>query len=544
MTSTDSITINGYDLRAENGRLAFEDVVVCGHRLNRGTAVVAHEGLRHPDYGATRAAHRSQVFPNTVGAESPVLDLSYPTAGMFASSPAGVYIDAYQGVAQKLVDERHPRFRAAIDALVRHGLAFRREINTDDYLMTSTPMDGVHTPQELAALINGLCAERFPTGAPYRTFFSNSGAEAGEAAIKLAQLHAYHRVVGRYGHELYARVMADLGIARDHRFDAEPTKIADPLYTDYPFFLIGCESAFHGRTLGVLNLTGSKKVQLLGYSKLRWVRHIAFNGDQRQLAELLDPRPLPELLEAPGGVAGVIAAGRVPADLAALFALEVYQGEGGYRIADRQWLGAVAATCREHDVLLGVDEVQSFGRTGALFALERYDVEPDVLWASKGAVVGFTVARGALADECPIGWHSNTFGGGKIFDVCMAYATIDTLVNHHDPLFEGRTYLENARIKGEYMRNRLANLQANHPELFLDFSGFGGMWGLSVRYREEIVETGWRRGIKLLGCGWAGEVSRLRVILLADVLTREVDQLVDVLDRVFDEVERRHADEL
>jgi hypothetical protein len=69
------------------------------------------------------------------------------------------------------------------------------------------------------------------------------------------------------------------------------------------------------------------------------------------------------------------------------------------------------------------------------------------------------------------------------------------------------------------------------------------MWGLTVRWRDEVIRTGWRLGAKLLGCGRRGELSRLRLVLLADVLTREIDQMIEVLDRVFAAVEAAHADD-
>jgi len=292
----------------------------------------------------------------------------------------------------------------------------------------------------------------------------------------------------------------------------------------------------------VLSLTRSKKVHHLGFGKLRWTAHVPFNGRPEDLSQRLDSRPITEILDAPGGVAAVLETGKVPVDLAAMFAVECYQGEGGYRLADRAWLRGIAQVCIDHGILFGVDEVQSFGRTGRLFAVEHFGVEPDILWICKAAVVGLTVARAELADDCREGWHSNTFGGGKFFELNMAHATVELLTHHREPLFEGRTYLDNSRIKGEYTRMRLADLSARHPELFPAFSGLGGMWGLSVRYREEIVETGWRLGAKLLGCGPSGETARLRVILPADVLTREVDEVVTVLDRVFSAVETRHDD--
>jgi 4-aminobutyrate aminotransferase-like enzyme len=538
--TTESIVINGYDLLAENGRLQFDDVVVCGRKLNRATAVISPQGTPHSDYADVRKAHEKQIFPNTISDESPTIDYSYPAAGMFVDSPAGVYLDLYQGVAQKIVDEHHPEYRATLKALYDNGLAFRREINTDDFVTLGDGIEGLHTSQGLAALLNGLSEKAFPNMGGYRTFFSNSGAEAGEAALKLAQIHAYRTFLQKYGLEVLGRVMTDLGIDKVPFFEGTE---GEPVWADYPFFIIACEGSFHGRTYGVLSMTRSKGVHHRGFSKLRWVRHVTFNADPDDVASLLDTRPITTILDAPGGVAGVVAAGRIPADLAALFAVECFQGEGGYYLADKQWLRTIAQTCADHEILFGVDEVQSFGRTGRLFAVEHFGIEPDIIWTSKGAIVGITIARADLAKDLAVGWHSNTFGGGKFFDINMAFATVHIVTGYADPLFEGRTCLDNLGIKGEYTRMRLADLATRHPDIVVDFSGLGGMWGLSVYHRHEIVELGWKLGAKLLGCGPSGEVSRLRIILLADVLTREIDQMIDVLDRIFSAVEARHKDD-
>ncbi|HZL99511.1 MAG TPA: aminotransferase class III-fold pyridoxal phosphate-dependent enzyme [Planctomycetota bacterium] len=543
MSTSASVVIDGYDVLAETGRCRFPDRVLAGRRLNRGTAVVAAGGTPHAEARELKREYARQVVTSTLTPDCPVVDLSYPVAGMFADSPAGVYLDLYQGVAQRLFDDQHPRLTATIEALVSHGLAFRREIATDDFLTIGRPLGGLRAPRELAALVNGLTSAAFPGMGECRTFFSNSGAEAGEAAIKLAQLHCYRRLVARHGPALLERLMEDLGIARDRGFDDEPGPPDDPLYADYPFVVIGCDGAFHGRTLGVLALTRSRKAQQLAFGKPRWRRHIPFNGRVQDLADLLDTRPLPAILDAPGGAAAVFASGRVPAELAALFAIECYQGEGGYRLADRAWLRAVAALCRQHGILLGLDEVQSFGRTGALYAGERYGLVPDLVWVAKAAVVGLTVVRAALADEAHVGWHSNTFGGGKLFDVNLAYTVIDTLAGWQEPLFEGRGYLENSRIKGEYVRMRLAELCAQHADVFPAFSGLGGMWGLTVRHRDEVIATGWRQGAKLIGCGRRGALSRLRIVLLTDVLTREIDEMIRVLERTFAAVSVAHADD-
>lgn len=542
MKAAESIIIDGYDLLAEKSRLSFEDQTVCGRSINRGTATVSPEGTAHPDYEGVKSAHEANILPSTLThAESPVIDFSYPVAGMFVDSAVGTYLDLYQGVGQKLVCEHNPAFQKCIGALGENGLTFRREINTDDYVFFSKPIDGVHTPQELAALVNGLTESAYPGSGPFRCFFSNSGAEAGEAAIKLAMLHRYREFVRKHGEDVLARVMHDLGIDRDTFYDTD-TSLPDVVYRDYPFFVFACDKSFHGRTLGVLNMTRSKKAQHVGYWKSRWIRHIPFNGEVTDFTDQIDDRPITEILEVPGGVAGVIASGKVPVDLAACFMTEVYQGEGGYVIADKAWLSDVADAARTRGMLFGTDEVQSFGRTGCLFATEHTGLQPDITWMAKSAVLGITVVRSDLAKDCHVGWHSNTFGSGKLFDVNMAYTTIELLTASTDDLFEGRSYLENSRIKGEYVRMKLAELSAKHQDVFSEFSGLGGMWGLTVRHRTEVIETGWRMGVKLLGCGDSGEYSRLRVLLLADVLTREVDEFIDALDRVFDEVEANHPE--
>lgn len=542
MKTSDHVVIDGYDLLAESERLAFPDHTVCGRTINRGTASVPVEGVEQPRHEDVRAVHVSEIMPSTLEDVSPVLDLSCPVAGMFVDSPGGTYMDLYQAVAQKLIDEQHPVFQSTARALLDHGLIFRREINTDDYEMFSTPVEGVHTPQELAELVNRLTGEALPGMGRTRSFFSNSGAEAGEASLKLAMLHCYRRFLRTYDASVLSAVMTDLEIERDSFFDAD-TSLADPVFTDYPFFLFGCDQAFHGRTLGVLNLTRSKKAHQLGFPKSRWRRHVPFNGDPGDLAALLDMRPITEILDSPGGVSAVLDGGKVPVDLAAMFVTEVYQGEGGYALADKAWLAGMAETCKAHGILLGVDEVQSFGRTGCLYAVQHFGVTPDVVWTAKAAVLGITVARTELVEDTHGGWHSNTFGSGKLFDVNMSWATWHLLAEHVEPLFGERTLLENSRLKGEYVRMRLAELTAAHPDVFPSFSGLGGMWGLTVRHRDEVVATGWRLGLKLLGCGNPGELSRIRILLLADVLTREIDEMVACLDRVFSVVEQAHPEE-
>ncbi len=529
-------TVDGYDVLAERERYAFPDVEVAGARLNRGTARVALTAA--PDDAVAenaRVATQARLFTTTHGEGAPVLELGYPISGHYVLARNGIHFDAYLGVAQKLFDENHPNLLRAVDRLRDLRLALRREIATDDYFAARPGLDGVVTSAMFAELLSDLANAAFPRPGGWRVFFSNSGTEANEAAIKLAQRVRWKRLVAKHGLETLGKLMAQLDIAPVPYFKTAAGQ--EPLYADYPLFLLACEGSFHGRTLGALHLTRSKKVHHVGYSKFRWMRHIAFNSTPDAIDKLLDPRPLNEIVAAPGGVRSVLDRGLIPAELVAMFAIEGFQGEGGYRLADTRFLEGIKATCKRHDILYLADEVQSFGRTGAPFVHEHLRVHPDLITIAKSAWVGVTLAPAELNDHLETGWHSNTWGGGKVFDNTIGYTVVKTLTTHQDPLFLGKTYLENERIKGEYIRERLAALAERHPSLLTGFSGLGCMFGVTVRRREEMIQLAWKRGLKLLGAGAAADESRLRILFLADVITKEIDDFVAAFDAVLGELE-------
>jgi 4-aminobutyrate aminotransferase-like enzyme len=529
------VTVDGYDLAAERERYRFDDVTVGGLSLNRGRALIEVTGdMNSPRLLDVKRAHADAIFPTTVTPESPVLELGYPQAGHYVRCDAGTYFDAYLGVAQKLFDESHPSYQRMIQTLVKSGLLLRREINTDDFFAVRRGADGVRTPQDVAQLMNVEAARAFPKAGGFKTFFSNSGTEAIEAGLKIACRVAHARLLERHGPDVEAQLMQQLGIPRVTYFEKRDSQ---PLYQDYPFFFLACEMAFHGRTLGALNLTFSKAVHKRGFPNWRRTRHVPFNGKVEDVEALIDPRPLPEILKSEGGVAKVLANGRIPRELVACFTTEAFQGEGGYRLADQAWLKGVADLLARHQILLMADEIQSFGRGGRPFLFEHLGVSPDILCLAKVAIVGMTLARAEFARHLPTGWHANTWGGGKIFDNHYAFATLDTYLHYKDPIFLGRTYVENQRIKGEYVRSNFAWLKEQHPEFVVDYSGLGGMWGVTVRKREELIALAWRRGLKLLGCGPSGDESRVRILFLADVLTREIDHFFEAFNRVLSEMD-------
>lgn len=247
------------------------------------------------------------------------------------------YLDFVGGIAVNVLGHGHPDLIAAIQRQAA------QLIHTSNLYYTE--------PQVKLAemLVDHSFADK--------AFFCNSGAEANEAAIKLAR---------RYSHMKY-------GAGR--------------------FEIITMKNSFHGRTMATLTATGQEKVQK-GYEPLvPGFSYVAFNS-------------LGELQQAVG-------------ERTAAVMLEPIQGEGGVHVADRAYLAAVRELCTEKDVLLIFDEVQTgMGRTGTLFAYEQLGVEPDIMTLAKGlgggVPIGACLAREVVAKAFGPGSHASTFGGNPL----------------------------------------------------------------------------------------------------------------------------------
>lgn len=199
-----------------------------------------------------------------------------------------------------------------------------------------------------------------------RVFFSNSGAEANEAAIKLARLHAHQRGIGR------------------------PQ-------------IVALEGAFHGRTLAALSATGNSKIQA-GFGPMVEGFLRAPRNDLGALEQLAQRH----------------------SDIAALM-LEPVQGESGIHPLDLGYLSAAAALCEEKGWLLIFDEVQSGnGRTGSYFYYQQTDIKPDIVSTAKalgnGVPIGACLARGEAAQTFAPGHHGSTYGGNPL--ACAAAGAV------------------------------------------------------------------------------------------------------------------------
>lgn len=527
------LTVDNYDPAQEAARVVLPDVVVAGRRLNRATAEVALTAPVETDATkATRKRYEERLFPSTLDADGPVVELGWPTHGPYVLAPQGVYFDTYLAVAMKLLDEHHPRLKAMVNALLDADVLLRREIATDDYLAKAESAD-VKTPADLAALWDRVLTQRWTVPGGWKAFFSSSGAEAVEAGLKLCYEVAYKRFVKTHGMATFRRVQQELGAAEIAYFEGDPSLKDHPVFSDYPFQMVACTGAFHGRTLGALALTHSKRAHKLGYPRAWNVHHVPYNDSTGAFPALIDRRGIAEILAVPGELVRVLREQRrIPKDLLAGFVAEPFQGEGGYVPGEPAFFAEARRVCDETGALLMVDEVQSVARTGRLFMTERLGVTPDVIATAKSMVIGTTLARGDLAAACHGGWHSNTWGSGRIFDTNFAYTTLDTLLHHRDPAFGGLSYLENEEVKGRMLRAGFARLAERWPKVVAGHRGHGLMNALLVRGRADFVKVGWRYGVKLLGCGWNAEVAPIRILGLADTLAREVDELLHLLDGV------------
>jgi 4-aminobutyrate aminotransferase-like enzyme len=531
--TADKLVIDGYDLAAEKSRYRFPDVTLRGVTLNRGTAVVKIRGdVENSRYQEARDKHNARMFLTTHDDDSPVVELGYPTAGSYAACSEGVYYDAMLGCAQKLFDDNHPYLRDTVAALLEHGTLLRREINTDDFLLAPEGATDLKTPQDLAELLHQATNERFASREGWKAFYCNSGTEAIEAAIKLAMLVKWRKLEEKYGRRNAERLMDQLGIKKNEVLEVRDKTRDEPVYRDYPMFLIATAGAFHGRTLGALNVTQSKKAHQVGYQKFHYVKHVDYNKDPHALRGLIDPRPLDQILDSEGGVARVLERGKIPHDLAAAFIAEGFQGEGGYVPGETAWFHGIGKAAKEFGIMLIADEVQTLGRTGRLFSWEYFDCAPDAIAFAKGGFLGTMIARGEYSRYLHGGWHSNTWGGGKIFDVNVSYATFDALLNHRAAHLKETSYFENEEIKGKYLRQLIEKLKEKHKDLIVGINGRGLMNGLEVRRRADVARVGWRRGLKLLGAGVAGETAKIRVLHLADATTKEIEDFAKCLEDV------------
>jgi 4-aminobutyrate aminotransferase len=377
----------------------------------------------------------AELIARDAKAMSPSFTRAYPFVmdhgeGCWATDVDGNrFLDFTAGIAVNTTGFAHPRVVAAIE---QQAQKFQHMSGTDFYYRSEI---------ELAERLE---AKILP-GVPARVFFTNSGAEAIEGAMKLARY-----ATGR------------------------PSYIA----------FIG---AFHGRTYGALSLTASKASQRRRFAPLlSSVFHAPYPSAARGVTTDESIERIEELF----------ATVAPPESVAAVF-VEPIQGEGGYLVPPDDFLPRLRELTKKHGILLVADEVQSgMGRTGKLLAIEHTGVEPDIVCLAKGIASGLPLgAFIARAEQMswPPGSHGSTFGGNPI--ACAAgLVTLDLLD-------EG--LMESAAKVGDQVLDGLKEIASSHPSV-TDVRGRGLMLALEFKTADQaaaLVQSAFERGLLLLTAG-------------------------------------------
>jgi 4-aminobutyrate aminotransferase len=389
------------------------------------------------------------------------------------------FLDFTSGIAVCNTGHCHPR---VVEVIHRQAEQLIHMSGTDFYYDAQTNL-----AQKLSEITPGPKEKR--------VFFGNSGAEAIEAALKLARYHTKR-----------SRILAFLG-------------------------------AFHGRTMGALSLTASKVIHEKGFSPLvPGVTHVPYAYCYRcpyhhqkypdcsiacveWIREDLFKRSIP------------------PEEVAAIF-VEPIQGEGGYVVPPPEFHQKLFELAKEFGILFVVDEVQSgMGRTGKMMAIEHWDVVPDIIALAKGIAsgmpLGATVSQSEVMDWVP-GSHASTFGGNPIS--CQAALTTIELLE------EG--LIENAARLGDYILGKLKDFQKQF-HLIGDVRGKGLMIGIelvkdpetkekAIEERNKVIQSCFEKGLLILGCG----ENVVRFIPPLIITQREADIALVILEETLKKMEK------
>ena len=389
--------------------------------------------------------------------------------GSVVTDPDGNrFLDLTAGIAVTATGHSHPY---VVKAIQQQAARFLHMSGTDFYY-----------DQEI------MLAERLAKLAPMsgrnRVFFTNSGAEAIEAAFKLAR----HQT------------------GRQH--------------------VIAFWGAFHGRTFGAMSLSGSKAIH-----RKRFLPMVP------QITHVTYPNPFrPMEFHESGSVVDftideiertVFRREVSPDEVAAIF-VEPIQGEGGYIVPPPDFLPRLRELCDRHGILMVCDEVQcGMGRTGRMWAVQHVGVQPDIIASAKGIASGMPLGAIIAREEVmnwPPGTHASTFGGNPV--ACAAsLATLD--------LLEGGL-IENAKTVGGHLMERLNELKAELPAIG-DVRGLGLMVAADFTIdresrradpetRNRVVTECFKRGLLVLGCG----ESAVRFCPALTISEKQIDVAIDI----------------
>ncbi|MEH1827179.1 MAG: aspartate aminotransferase family protein [Nostoc sp.] len=361
------------------------------------------------------------------------------------------YLDFVAGIATCTLGHAHP---AMVEAVTRQIKKLHHVSN-----LYYIPEQG-----ELAKwIVDHSCADR--------VFFCNSGAEANEAAIKLARK--------------YAHTVLD---------------IEKPI-------ILTANASFHGRTLATITATGQPKYQKYFDPLVPGFHYVNYNDiNAVEVA-------ISELDEGDYRVAAIL--------------IEPLQGEGGVRPGDVAYFKKLRQICDETGILLIFDEVQvGMGRSGKLWGYEHLGVEPDIFTSAKGLGGGIPIGAMMSKKFCDVfqpGEHASTFGGNPF--VCgVALAVCQTL--------ERENILQNVEDRGEQLRDGLRAIAAKYPQHISEVRGWGLINGLELRAdialtAGDVVNAAIKEGVLLVPAG----PKVLRFVPPLIVTEAEVDTALQAVDK-------------
>ncbi|SEL45479.1 acetylornithine/N-succinyldiaminopimelate aminotransferase [Butyrivibrio sp. ob235] len=294
-----------------------------------------------------------------------------------------------------------------------------------------------------------------------RVFFTNSGAEAVEGALKAARKY---------------------GFLKDGRTDHE---------------IIAMNHSFHGRTFGALSVTGNAHYRDAFQPMIGNIRFATYNDFESVKKQVTDK------------TVAII--------------METVQGEGGIYPATEDFLKNVRALCDEKDILLILDEIQcGMGRTGYMYAWQKFGVKPDIMTTAKALGCGVPVGAFLMTEKVGqnslvAGDHGTTYGGNP-----LACAAIDKVLD----LFETKHIIDNVRQVSEYLEERLDDLK-NRYDFIVDRRGSGLLQGLELdRPVGEIIGKALDKGLILINAG----TNVIRFIPPLVITKKDVDDMLDILE--------------
>ena len=356
------------------------------------------------------------------------------------------YLDFVAGIAVFALGYHHKEYNDALKAQID------KLIHTSNYYYNAPAIEAAKKLKKVSGMD--------------RVFFTNSGAEAMEGAIKAARKYAWLKD-GAHDHEI-----------------------------------IAMEHSFHGRTMGALAVTGNPKYRepfepLIGnvkFAKLNDIDSVLSQITEKTCAIILEP----------------------------------VQGEGGLTPAAEEFLKALRKVCDEKDILLIFDEVQcGMGRTGYMFAWQRFGVKPDIMTCAKALGCGVPIGAFLLTEKTAqhsltSGDHGTTYGGNP-----LACAAADKVLE----LFEKEHVIDNVRRVAPYLEKRLKELMSRHA-CILEHRGVGLMQGLVFRQPVgPIINRAVEKGLLLINAG----PDIIRFVPPLVIQEEDVDRMIGILEECIEE---------